>query len=372
MGENMQFHPNTSWQIPHEIALEFLYSTQETILIIGVIPVLLAIGFIGNVGFLLVLLRLDYMRTLTNLYLGNLAIADLSFISAMAVRYIWGFIKSPVDESVPYNSSLGCIVRYFVVYTSGFSSSAFVTLVTVERYFAICWPLKHLKVSDKTRSIKLVIVTWTVCALFAGTFTQFVAIKDSSCVKWPEDERFDSFPTQIHFCTPLLPWMSILYAYYVQAIPFWTSLVINTVMCIGIVRKLGRRMQSENSEQSSQSTNRDTVRNQVATMLIVNNVAFFLLLGPFQVHNIITIIEYHLGYYLISDYQYYTFLWLGRVATVANSAINPIIYSSTNSRYREAFARCFGCRKVPDQIQRKGTTRAFQMSGRSHSISNAP
>ena len=116
-------------------------------------------------------------------------------------------------------------------------------------------------------------------------------------------------------------------------------------MCIGIVRKLGRRMQSENSEQSSQSTNRDTVRNQVATMLIVNNVAFFLLLGPLHVHNIISIIEEHLGYHLISNYQSYTFHNIGKVITVSNSAINPIIYSAVNRRYREAFTRCFGCRK---------------------------
>ena len=95
----------------------------------------------------------------------------------------------------------------------------------------------------------------------------------------------------------------------------------------------------------------DTVRNQVATMLIVNNVAYFILLGIFQVLNVVSIVEEHLGYYVLSDFQVYSIIWVGRVTTILNSAINPIIYSLTNRRYREAFARCFGCRKIAEQIQ---------------------
>ena len=103
-----------------------MYDSHETIQITVTMPI--AIGFVGNLGFLLVLFRMNHMRTLNNLYLGHLAVADLSFMSAMAVRYIWPFVNSPVDFNVPYQTSLECVVSTFVVYTSVFSSFVFVTL----------------------------------------------------------------------------------------------------------------------------------------------------------------------------------------------------------------------------------------------------
>ena len=90
---------------------------------------------------------MDYMRTLTNFYLGNLAVADLSFIAVTAVRYFWSYTRSPVQAEVPYRST-------FITYLCVFSCLSFFTLVTVERYFAIC--KQFSKNSGKNRSIKLV------------------------------------------------------------------------------------------------------------------------------------------------------------------------------------------------------------------------
>ena len=87
----------------------------------------------------------------------------------------------------------------------------------------------------------------------------------------------------------------------------------------------------------------DKIRNQVARMLITNNVVFFLLHGPYHVMNVIDISEEHLGYDLINSYASDVMFWVGRVAAVANSAVNPIIYNVTNPRYRQAFTKCFWC-----------------------------
>ena len=146
----MHCHPNTSWNISHELALEYMYNTHEQIQVTVILPVLLAIGFIGNFGFLLVLLRLDYMRTITNLYLGNLALADLSYISSMAVLRIWAFIVSPVELNQPYQSSVGCLIFYFVKYVSVFSSYGFVTWQSETKRRSLFYSLCQLRVLKHT------------------------------------------------------------------------------------------------------------------------------------------------------------------------------------------------------------------------------
>ena len=348
MNEHKYCDVNNSRYLPPELAQDALYSIYEKVVVTAIIPITFIIGFIGNLGFLFVLLRLKYMRNITNFYLGNLAVADLTFIIIMTLRYTWFYANSYVDFSVSFDSSFGCVTSTFVVYLSIFSSFAFVTLVTVERYYAICKPLRHRIVSGRKHSLKLVLVTWLLCSFLAGLYTPSSAILKSLCIEWPDEEDFESLPTKVSRCEAMQPWMEPI-ALYLKAIVYWTSLTIYTIMGVKIIMKLTRRMSltEESQCQTKQSLKSEMkiVRNQVAKMLIINNTVFFVLHGLYHISNIIQIIEMHLGYHVIGICQYQNLLWVGKVAAIINSAINPIIFNVTNPRYREAFTICFGCRK---------------------------
>ena len=348
MDELKYCNVNNSRYLPPELAREALYSIYEVVVVTAIIPVVFVIGFIGNLGFLFVLLRLKYMRNVTNFYLGNLAVADLTFIVIMTLRYTWFYANSHVDFSVSFHSSFGCVTSTFVVYLSIFSSFAFVTLVTVERYYAICKPLKHRIVSGKKHSLKLVVVTWLLCSFLAGLYTPSSAILRSMCIEWPDGADFESLPTEVSRCEAVQPWMEPV-ALYFKAVVYWSSLTIYTIMGIKIIIKLTQRMllteESQCQTKQSSKSGMKIVRNQVAKMLIINNTVFFVLHGLYHISNIMQIIEMHLGYHVIGVCQYQNLLWVGKVAAIINSAINPIIFNVTNSRYREAFTMCFGCRK---------------------------
>ena len=348
---------NASLQLPLEIALEALYNTYEKMSVIVVIPIVFAIGLIGNLGFLIVLLRLKHMRSMTNFYLGNLAVADLSFITIMTMRYTWFYANSDVDFDVSYETSIGCVISTFVVYLSVFSSFAFVTLVTIERYYAICKPLKNRLVRGKRHSMKLVAVTWLICAISAALYTPSAAILKSTCIEWPDSDIFDDVPTEIRRCEAMSHWMQPA-AMYLKAIVYWTSLIITTIMGVKIIKQLTQRMaltkrhlHHEANNQTSSKSGMKVVRNQVAKMLIVNNVVFFIFHGFYHINNIVNIVEIHLGYYVIGIYTYQNLLWIGKVAAILNSSINPIIYNVINPRYREAFAMCFGIRRASSSAE---------------------
>ncbi|XP_072039575.1 thyrotropin-releasing hormone receptor-like [Amphiura filiformis] len=283
----------------------------------------------------------------------------------MAIRYLWSYVHSDLAFDVPYKSSLGCVITTLPVYISLFSSFAFITLVIVERYFAICKPLYHRIVSSKGRSIKLVIATWFTAFVFAAIYTPNQSSLKFRCVKWPESELFAALPTKVYVCRSLdYRWVLPL-GLYITAIPFWSALFVNAILSINISVTLHQREPlTEIGNQKSTKPKTDTTRNQVAKMLIANNTTFFLLAGPIQVLTLIQIIEYHYGSYLVGEFVFTILLWVGRVAAIANSAVNPIIYNVTNSRYRAAFAKCFGCANVEGRSSSKNgdRTKSLQIS----------
>ena len=352
-------HPNFSIPISPEVAIGYLYNNYHKTLILGVVPVLILIGFVGNLGFLFVILKIQYMRTITNFYLGNLAVADLSLIITMAINIMWSYSNSQVTFDKPYRSSAGCVLYIFFIYLPFFASTSLVTLVTMERYIAICKPLYHRMVSNKVRSVKFVIVSWTIASIFAALYTPGEALVRYVCVKWPDGELYENVPSEIYFCASKSDLFDG-FGLYAQAIPFWFALIVNMAMSCMIIRKLNYRKFSTAAPVQRQT---DTTRNQVAKMLIANNVAFFLCLGPLQIYNIFNILYWHTGHTPFTYYELDTWLWMARVTGVANSAINPIIYNATNQRYRVAFAKCFGC----DAALRKPQMTSYISGGNSSS-----
>ena len=82
---------------------------------------------------------------------------------------------------------------------------------------------------------------------------------------------------------------------------------------------------------------------QVARMLIINGVVYFVCLAPFQFINFHGIIDRLTGRRLLNPYQHNVMIWFGRSLSVLNSAINPVIYGVTNSKYRQAFQQVLLC-----------------------------
>ena len=68
---------------------------------------------------------------------------------------------------------------------------------------------------------------------------------------------------------------------------------------------------------------------------------------PFQIFNfyiLFSSISDNTQVDLASDFTVYL-IWIGRVAALLNSSINPLVYNMTNENYRKAFQIAFRCGK---------------------------
>ena len=125
--------------------------------------VILVAGIIGNVSTCIVIANNRYMHTATNYYLFNLAIADLLVL----------ILGIPVETYTMWSAypwifgETFCVLRSMASETSTYASILTITAFTVERYVAICHPMRAHSVTCLKRAVKIIVILWIVSSLCA-------------------------------------------------------------------------------------------------------------------------------------------------------------------------------------------------------------
>ncbi|CAD5110699.1 unnamed protein product [Dimorphilus gyrociliatus] len=152
-------------------------SSQQALLyqIIGqsVVGVIFIVGIIGNIMVILVVARTKSMRTPTNCYLLSLAVADcLALLSTT--------IPIQVDFHIQTGrwvfGEVGCRIIIFCQYTTTTASVLSITAFTIERYIAICHPMKAQTVCTVSRAKRIIGGTWGFSLVYNSPWLFFVKI----------------------------------------------------------------------------------------------------------------------------------------------------------------------------------------------------
>ena len=106
--------------------------------------------------------RFHQLRTLTNYFVFNLAIADLLLISTLAAWIIQDFRGNPEDER--FLSAL--LINMDVLCFS--ASMLNMTAVSVDRYCAVTYPFSYEQVITKSRAHKATILIWAYSLVMAA------------------------------------------------------------------------------------------------------------------------------------------------------------------------------------------------------------
>ena len=134
-----------TFNLTDELMPHVIYGLGEKVFFTILTPIVFIIGTFNNFAFLFVICRVKAMQNVINFYLANLAIGDLLYLITTAVGYMWRYFASSSIrsyENAPWKSPLGCQLPMIVGYASYFASAFMVTLVSIEKYFAICHGLR--------------------------------------------------------------------------------------------------------------------------------------------------------------------------------------------------------------------------------------
>ncbi len=133
---------------------------REVVILASIL--LFVIGLVGN-GFICYgFCRFHQLRTLTNYFVFNLAIADLLLISALGAWIVQELRGNPPHEGL----LMALLINIDVLCFS--ASMLNMTAVSVDRFCAVTFPFTYEQIITKSRARKATVLIWVYSLLMAG------------------------------------------------------------------------------------------------------------------------------------------------------------------------------------------------------------
>ena len=212
------------------------------------------------------------MHTISNLYLGNLVVSDFMVLLLSTVQNFRRYYDTRgIVKAENIKSSVRCTLDKAVVHVFFYASFGFVTLVSLERFFAVCYPIKYRNANSKARAIKYVTFIWILATIIAGVIAPTWWKVTKFWVVWDAQEGSES-ATVYSYCDAAGPVLSKLHD-LIECVYFVVTFGISATFYIMIISRLKKRQIPGASEDVQLQAK--TMRNQVARMVVLN-VFFFL------------------------------------------------------------------------------------------------
>jgi hypothetical protein len=98
------------------------------------------VGLLGNTLVIYVVVRFSKMQTVTNMYIVNLAVADECFL--IGIPFL---LTTMSQQSWPFGKIM-CKAYMTTTSINQFTSSIFLTIMSADRYIAVCHPISSPKI----------------------------------------------------------------------------------------------------------------------------------------------------------------------------------------------------------------------------------
>ncbi|XP_063760081.1 LOW QUALITY PROTEIN: somatostatin receptor type 5-like [Eleginops maclovinus] len=293
-----------------------------------VYSIVFIVGLLGNTLVIYVVVRYTKMKTITNIYILNLALADelyilgIPFLGTNSVLSYW-----------PYGDFF-CKVCMTADAMSQFSSTFCLTVMSIDRYMAVVHPMRSAK--WRTPQVAKIFngMVWVVSFVVVLPITIYSHVQQelNTCnITWPQPQEL---------------W-SIVFILYTSIIGFFGPLVVICLCYLLIVikvRSAGVRVGL---------TKRRKSERKVTRMVVIIVLVFVLCWMPFFTTNIVNLI--HIIPENNINAAIYFFLV---ILTYVNSCANPILYGFLSDNFRQSFQKVL-CINKPNYAGNKN-----QMKGR--------
>ena len=321
--------------------------------------VIFVTGIFGNIATCTVIVRNASMQTATNYYLFSLAISDLTLL----------ILGLPNELSLfwqQYPWALGvslCKIRAYVSEMSSYVSVLTIVAFSMERYLAICHPLRVYRISGLKRPIRFILAAWSIALVSAIPFAIYTKV---NLVEYPPGSGNYSADSAI--CAMLLPYMPDFPLYELSTIiffliPMLVILVVYTRMGLKIRNSTKATLSSVVEGGIHGDSKQAQSRKSVIRMLSAVVILFFVCWAPFHAQRLLYVYAQESDYY--PDLNEWLYILSGCLYYFSTT-VNPILYNLMSMRYRHAFIQTICC-KTKSTRRNSWTTKQSQ---KSHSNSN--
>nr|XP_034981923.1 neuropeptides B/W receptor type 1 [Zootoca vivipara] len=279
--------------------------------------VICAVGLTGNSAVIYVILKAPKMKTVTNIFILNLAIADELFTLVLPINIAdYLLLQWPFGEFM-------CKLIISIDQYNTFSSIYFLTVMSIDRYLVVVATIKSKKMCYRTyRAAKTVsLCVWVFVTIIILPFSIFAKIHTeegrSQCVfVFPSPEGF---------------WWKVSRLYTLIlgfAIPVSTICILYSTMLFKL-----RRMRLHSNAKAL-----DKAKKKVTIMvLIILGVCLFCW-TPYHLSTVVALTTDIPQTPLIIGISYFI-----TTLSYANSCLNPFLYAFLDDTFRKSFRKLVEC-----------------------------
>lgn len=280
------------------------------------------IGLFGNTLVIYVVLRFQKMKTVTNMYLLNLAIADECFLIGIP------FLVKTMSEGQWNFGKTMCKAYMISTSITQFTSSIFLIIMSADRYIAVCHPISSPKYRSPFVSRCVTCAAWTASALimlpvllYANTIEREESNKNkTSCIiEWPKEHvtgsgtTFTLYSLSLGFAIPL----SLIFCFY--------YLVLRKLQTVGPKAKSKEKKRSHRK----------------VTKLVLTVITVYVLCWlPHWISQVALVNSAPDTCY--TRLEITIFVLVGCLG-YSNSAMNPILYAFLSDNFRKSFLKACTC-----------------------------
>lgn len=331
----------SSWQPSPAVPVSF---PEDTIRLLGVQVVLIlaystiiVLGLVGNSLVIYVIYRFKTLRTVTNFFIANLAVADL-LVNALCLPFTLVY-------TLQGEWKFGSVMCFLLPYAQGLAvhvSTVTLNVIALDRHRCIVYHLETRM--RKNVCFGVIALTWVLSAVLASPLAIF--------------REYGSFTLDGHtiqVCTEKWPGKSTdgtIYSISMLILQYFLPLSIISFAYAHIWTKL--RGHVSPAENACSSSDRQQRRRNTTKMLVTMVVVFAVSWLPFHAFQLATDIDS--GVLDMRDFRLlYT---LFHVIAMCSTFANPLLYGWMNRNYRAAFLAVFQCSGADSVRARGGTAHA--------------
>ncbi|XP_036404407.1 neuropeptide Y receptor Y7 [Megalops cyprinoides] len=304
------------------------------ITLIAAYSLIILLGLVGNSLVIYMIIRYRNMRTVTNFFIANLALADL-MVDSLCLPFT--LVYTLLDEW-----KFGAVLCHLVPYAQALSvhvSILTLTVIALERHRCIVFHMGQRL--SRHASFGIIAVTWAAAAVLAGPLAIFreyryveipaIDLRMAVCSeKWPHSTNRDG----------------VIYSL--------SMLLLQYVLPLGVISYAYARIWVKLKNHVSPCNRSDSIhrRKKTTKMLALVVVVFAVCWLPFHAFQLASDLD------LVLKFKEYKLLYtLFHIVAMCSTFANPLLYGWMNKNYRNGFLMFFRCEHKPDTIHPEGSFR---------------
>lgn len=322
----------------------FTFSSVVKLLMCVMVAV---VSLVGNIIVVFVVFTTKKMQTNTYLLIVNMSFSDLLYTVIAVPPMVTGILGHPFSV----HGHLGTFICKFMnAMAFGLIASSVLTLAAIayDRFFAIVFPLRKLKIQTYLK--RIIISIWICSTLVMSPMLYAMRLYEDNNTSFCYEDWSPYFDTNKASQTYTVTLFIVIYL-----IPFITMLILYSLISHFLwFRKIPGN--------GNETTRRRVIasRRKVIRMLITIVLCFILCWLPLQ---IVTFSVYFGNVELPYD-----FFFVSEFLIRANGAINPMIYAAFNESFRSGFKRFLCCKAGNSQSAAR--TNLLSLTSSKHSNHN--